>query len=289
MGFSFMARAESNPALQALKTPFSVTRWHITPSENDLVFSDRNLTQFSQIMFGMPLNADLSINLSLKHAIYTPGLVQPKVIREKGNPYWSTTDNAFHTLFFVELQAVQRLYLKDFAVRLAAHTQIGVDSPEIFGEPIQNFPHSIFSFPYADHIGPTQFYGGLGASAFIEQPVAIPLLAGEEVLSFGLHTELNTLSQSFGTLVALHYKVKPLTGRLFILTEGLNTRLYSLENHYEQGLRFMAGAQVSLNIVKAPNIKIDIKLLYDYNSIDPKLSHFRHTFIPSISLNFPLD
>ena len=112
--FSSLVYAESNPALQALKTPFAVTRWHITASENDFIFSDRHLTQFSQIMFVTPLSNDLSLNVSLKHAIYTPRLISPKVIREKGNPYWSTTDEPFHNPFFVELQVVHRLYLMGF-------------------------------------------------------------------------------------------------------------------------------------------------------------------------------
>ncbi len=287
--FSSLAKAESNPALQALKTPFSVTRWHIVASENDFIFSDRHLTQFSQIMFVTALNDDLSLNVSLKHAIYTPRLIKPKVIREKGNPYWSTTDEAFHNPFFVELQAVHRLYLMGLGVRLAAHTQIGIDATEILGGPVQNLPHAIFYFPFVDHMGTTQFYGGLGASAFIEYPITIPFFSGEKLLSFGLHTELTTFSQSFGVLLALSYKINPLTNRLFVMTEGLNTRLYSLEGEYEKGIRFMTGIQVSVTILESPNIDLDFKLVYDYNNIRPHLNHFRHTFIPSISLSFPLD
>ena len=289
IGFSSVARAESNTALQALQTPFSVTVWHITASENDFIFSDRNLTQFSQIMFVTPVNNDLSLNLSIKHAIHTPRLIPPKVIREKGNPYWSITDNAFHNPFFVELQAVQLLHLKNSKVRLAAHTQIGIDAPEIFGEPIQNLPHTIFSFPYADHIGAIQFYGGLGASAFIEYPIKVPFLTGEKSLSLGLHTELNTLTQSLGALISLSYNARPVTSRLYVLMEGLHTQLYSLEGNYEQGVRFLTGAQVNITILEAPKIDLGVKLVYDYNSISPHLNHFRHTFIPSINLNFPLN
>ena len=174
-------------------------------------------------------------------------------------------------------------------MRLATHAQIGIDAPEIFGESVQNSPHAIFSFPFVDHTGVTQFYGGLGASAFIEHPITIPFFTGEKLLSLGLHTELNTLSQSFGVLAALSYKLKPVTSRLFVMTETLNTRLYSLEDKYENGIRFMTGAQVSVAILKSPHIDLDFKLVYDYNNIRPHLSHFRHTFIPSISLSFPLD
>ena len=233
---SSLVYAESNPALQALKTTFSVTSWHITVSENDFLFADRHLTQFSQVMLVTPLNKDLSLNISLKHAIYTPRLIKPKVIREKGNPYWSTTDEAFHNPFFVELQVVQRLYFIGLRMRLAAHTQIGIDAPELFGEPVQNFPHAILSVPFVDQVGPTQFYGGLGASIFIEQPITVPFFVGEKLLSFGLHTELTTLSQSFGALVALSYKIDPVISRLFIMTEGLNTRLYAIEGKYEKGI-----------------------------------------------------
>lgn len=288
------AFANSEAALQPLGTSFAVKSWHITLAENDFFFADRNLTHFSQIRLNLPIEDSTSLNLSLKYAIHTPRLIEPKVIREKGKPYWSTTDDAFHTLLFLETQAVKRVYLTNAELLLATYIQLGLDSPELIGEPIQNLFHIVLPFPFADHMGVTQFYSALGASGFIRYPINISLLWGRKTLGFGLFTDISTLEQSFGAMVVLQYYGEifddnSVAGNLFVLAKGLNTRLYSIENNYEQGIRFLAGAQVNIEILKSPFTKLNIKLLYDYNSISPHLSHFRHTFIPSISLAIPLN
>ena len=268
----------SHPALQGMNTAFGRRTFKVALSENDLGFSDKGLSQYSELLYAHPLDETTTLNTSLELAMYTPPLKRAKL----GN----SENDVYHYPFYLEAQLVGLEPLSSGSrLRLVAQGQAGIDAPREVGGLIHNGWHRFINEPTFPQTGDARPYGGVGGSMLLE--------GGKSGLRYavGPSMEMTTLQRSAGVLGKLEYGAGRFAAQLFASSEHVYSRLYSPT--FETGTRVEAGVSAAYAL-GVPSDTTDWQLdvgftfLFDYNSVVPELSNFRYTVVPSLQLSLPV-
>ena len=270
----------SHPALQGMNTAFGQRAFRVALSENDLGFSDKGLSQYSELLYAHPLNESTTLNTSLELAMYTPPL--KRVTGELGNG----ENDVYHYPLYAEGQLVRtEPFASATRLRLVTQVQVGVDAPREVGGFVHNNWHRLINDPTFAQTGEARFYGGVGGSVLLEG-------GGWGVrYALGPSAELTTLQRSAGVVGKLEYSTGRFASQLFASGERVRSRLYSPA--FETGNRVEAGLSAAY-MFGAPSSKTDwqfsagFTFLFDYNSVVPELSNFRYTVVPSLQLSLPI-
>ncbi len=273
-----------NAALQGANTPFKRRRFKISLAENDIMFSDKGLSQFLELLYTRPLGGASALNTAIKFEMVTPK--QVFYLSPEGEERCCESPGTYHYPLYLEHQLVRRVPLgAGLSARLSAQVQTGVDAPEEIGGPLQNMWHGVIGSPDFDAVGEATFYGGLGGSALLEGRL------GSLSYFVGPSMEVTTLERSAGLLQGLTYDAAPLALQAFAVTERIDSRYFTPD--FERGRRATVGLSAALRLGGANfgdwTPTLGFSVLYDYNSVVPEMSNLRYSFVPVWQISVPVD